>query len=394
MELIPLSPVDYAFVGVGSQPVTFAFFYPQLGDPERLKRSLIETLGHFPLLNSRLQRISGTDLAFRIEAGGLTLHVHETERVFRRIDRIGRYIEPVRSGEGEPLSRITWTKTPAGVVLAISVSHALADGFSYFHFLSSWAKVSRGERFLEPSFSRPDWTVASASAVRTGSLGAEELYAACGLFCGDRRQPLGEADVIQERFFISADSIQSALDSARGEHPVSFTANDVLVAMLWKKYASKRLAGSEPAYMTCPVDVRRVLADMAKNYFGCALCFASAAADADSLLHAPMGDLALAVRNSILRVKSDFARNAFLTLDRYRRENGLAAMEAVHLRHPRQGLIVTNLTRMPIRDLDFGHGPPVDFLVYAEIPGGAALLPAAAGVEVIMVPPLGKEGRT
>jgi len=110
----------------------------------------------------------------------------------------------------------------------------------------------------------------------------------------------------------------------------------VLVAMLWKTYASRMAAGdgSSLATVTCPVDVRRVLAGLARNYFGCALSFASAEREFASLQGASVGELALAVHNSVQRIKPDFALNAFRTLGRFRRERGLAALESIHLRHP------------------------------------------------------------
>ena len=51
-------------------------------------------------------------------------------------------------------------------------------------------------------------------------------------------------------------------------------------------------------------------------------------------------------------------------------------------------MIVTNLTRLPIRDLDFGFGPPTDFLAYVDVRGSAAILPAENGVEIMAAPPM------
>jgi len=50
-------------------------------------------------------------------------------------------------------------------------------------------------------------------------------------------------------------------------------------------------------------------------------------------------------------------------------------------------MIVTNLTRLPIRDIDFGSGTPEDFLAFAEIEQGAAILPAKNGVEALVANP-------
>jgi hypothetical protein len=49
--------------------------------------------------------------------------------------------------------------------------------------------------------------------------------------------------------------------------------------------------------------------------------------------------------------------------------------------------IVTNLTRMPIRELDFGAGAPADFSFHSDVSGSAALLPANTGIEVVALHP-------
>jgi len=100
-----------------------------------------------------------------------------------------------------------------------------------------------------------------------------------------------------------------------------------------------------------------------------------------------VGDLALLVRNSVSKIKDDFILHAFATLEQLRRQNGLKAMAKVHLRQPQSGMIVTNLSRLPIREIDFSAGAPSNFLVYAEVSSSAAILPVAKGVAVLVVPP-------
>ncbi len=163
----------------------------------------------------------------------------------------------------------------------------------------------------------------------------------------------------------------------------------MITALLWKKYIPlwHKENDNPMTYLTCPFDFRRVMTDFPKNYFGCALCFATAAIDFNDLLKASLGDLAILIRNSVSKIKNDYILNSLNTLENLRKQNGLAAIEEVHLRHPNHGMIVTNLTRLPIRDLDFGFGAPVSFLAYAEVLSSAAILPAENGVEVLVVHP-------
>lgn len=195
-----------------------------------------------------------------------------------------------------------------------NISHALVDGFSYFHFLSSWARISRGDRILSPHIPR---------------------------------------DMFSK--FIQ-------LWTAAGE--------------------------DQKVYITCPFDFRRTLTGFPKNYFGCGLCFATAETTRNHLLNASIGDLALLIKKSISVVKDEYIKQSLSTIDSFRRQNDTGELERIHLRHPQTGMIVTNLTRLPIRDIDFGSGPPEDFLTYAEIEQGAAILPAANGVETIVANPL------
>jgi NRPS condensation-like uncharacterized protein len=387
MNSIRLSPIDYIFTRAGSQPITFAFLYPKKIDTDALRASLDETLNYFPILRSRFNKISDTDYEFLITEDGLTFDIFESDSVFEESNRIEEYITPVNSIDGAPLTKITLTQKSKGSVLAVSISHALVDGFSYFHFLSSWARICRGERVIPPYLQRDVFSANIESSTKT--ITAEEIYSNCGLFYGDKRTKLKTWQSNHERFFISDETIKSHLEEAKQEHKVAFTENDVITAHLWKKYFPLWHQENENpmTYITCPFDVRRVLTDFPKNYFGCALCFATAAIDFSDLLQASLGDLAILIRNSISKIKDDYILNSLATLENLRKQNGFPAIEKIQLRHPRHGMIVTNLTRMPIRDLDFGFGAPVNFLVYTEVLSSAAILPAEKGVEILVIPP-------
>ena len=387
MKTIPLSPVDYIFTGVGSQPITFAFSYQNIIDPDVLQKSLSETLDYFPILRSRLNKISENDYEFQIKEDGLTFNVVESNLAFKESRGITQYISPVSSMEREPLTKITLTQTPSGSVLAVSISHALADGFSYFHFLSSWARVCRGDQIIKPYLDRSIFL--KNSAYHPKIISSDNIYTDCGLFYGGKRPKLQTGPIHDEHIFISAEAISSCIEDVKQEHNVSLTENDVITAQLWKKYIPRwnKENDNPKSYVTCPFDFRRILTDFPKNYFGCALCFATASIDLNGLLKTSIGDLATLIRNSVSKMKNDTILNSLHTLESLRKQYGLAAMEEVHLRHPHQGMIVTNLTRLPVRDIDFGSGAPVDFLTYAEVLASAAILPADKGVEIIVIHP-------
>jgi hypothetical protein len=107
----------------------------------------------------------------------------------------------------------------------------------------------------------------------------------------------------------------------------------------------------------------------------------------ESLVQASVGDLAYRVHQAVSRAKRDYVWGSLKTLESLRRQQGLGAMEKIQVRHPDHGLIVTNISRLPLRDLDFGTGTPTRFLVYTEVLRGAAILPAPDGVEIVVLHP-------
>lgn len=390
MKDIKLSPVDYIFTGVGSQQITLAFSYLNAIDPGVLQASLNKTLEYFPVLRSQLNKISENDYEFHISEDGLSFDFIESDLAFEESREITKYISPVSSIEGNPLTKIQLTQTPKGSILAVSISHALVDGFSYFHFLSSWARICRGERIIKPYLDRDDFL--SKLDCHEKTITADNIYTNCGLFYGGKRGILHTGQINDERIFISGETVRSYMEDAKKEKNVSLTENDVITAHLWKKYIpiwnkENDAPKTYKAYVTCPFDFRRITNLLPKNYFGCALCFATASINFNDLLEVSIGDLAILIRNSVSKIKDDYILNSLATLESLRKHYGLAAMEEIHLRHPHHGIIVTNLTRLPIRDIDFGFGPPVDFLAFAEVTASAAILPADKGVEIIVIHP-------
>lgn len=384
MNSISLGPVDYVFTGTASQPITFAFFYSNSFNNKKFIDSVQETLAHFPILKSKLIKISDSDYEYHISEDGITIEVVDTDLNFDENTGIEKFIVPVLSNVGEPLTKIKLINTANGSILAASISHALVDGFSYFHFLTSWARIYRGENLLKPHISRD--IVSSYLNSSDDVITKEKVYSDCGLFYGAERRGLQIDKLTTERIFIPDEIIKAGIDAANKKHNITFSENDWVTAMLWKKYVPhwNRSEENPQTYVTCPFDFRRVLSGFPKNYFGCALSFVSVSIDLKTLIETETEDLTVLIKQSVSKIKSEQIRNSLTTLDNLRKEHGLSAMERIHLRHPENGMIITNLTRMPLRNIDFGFGKPERFIAYAEVPGSAAILPADGGVEVFV----------
>ena len=376
MPLIPLSPIDHVFTGRGAYPIEFVFSYAGAMDAGRLEESLRRALAVFPPVSSRFVRLPGGALAFEPWEGGCAFRVAESATGFAETDRRTVFLDPVDGREGEPLARVLLTRTPDGCVLGFSLSHAVADGYGYFHFLTSWARLFRGEPFPPPSHARE----ALFPAV-DGNAAAPGPHAAGGLFRAGPRPEVDRAHLRPHRHVLSRAELVAMHREAQEGNPVRLSHNDTAAAWLWKKYLVE-WAGEDPSldtYVSCPVDFRRIHPAAGPAYFGNAVALATASIPRGELSAAPIGDLATRVRRAVDAIDAEAAQRSLVALESLRRAEGLGAMEECHVVHPRQGLLLTNLSRLPVSDVAFDAGPPVAYDILTPGVRGAVALPAPDG---------------
>ena len=223
MKIIPLSPIDHVFTGVGSYPIEFVFAYKDTIDSARLRNSLDETLGQFLPLRSKLVKISEHSYGLQPADDGLSFEVTALSETFEDSGDVSRFLDSVHSVEGEPLTRIKLTQTPRGSVLGVSISHALADGFSYFHFLSSWSRVFQGKRILSPSHQRE--LLMPKTSDHQELISPDDILARCGFFWREKRHAFSREQTYEERLLISKDTMSKLLEEAQKECEVPLFYN-------------------------------------------------------------------------------------------------------------------------------------------------------------------------
>lgn len=379
MPLIPLSPIDHVFTGRGAYPIEFAFAYAGAIDAVRLEESLRRACGFFPPVSSRFVHLPGDPLAFEPYEGGCTFRVAESPTDYADTERKTVFLDPVDGREGEPLGRVLLTRTPNGCVLGVSLSHAVADGYSYFYFLSSWARLFRGEPFPPPSHAREALVPQVDGLASVDAAG--EPHDAGGLFRAGPRPEVDRAHLRVDRYVLSRAELVAMHVEAQASNPVRLSHNDTAAAWLWRKCLVE-WADPDPAldtYLSCPVDFRRLHPAVGPTYFGNAVVLATASIPRGELAAAPLGDLATRVRRAVDAVDAEATRRSLLALERLRRVEGLVAMEECHVVHPRQGLLLTNLSRLPVPEIAFDAGPPVAFDILTPGVRGAVALPEPGG---------------
>ncbi len=369
------------FTGAGSYPIEFVFAYGGVMDEGKVRRALDETVARFPPVRSKLVKLTGDSYGLEPSEDGLAFSSGLCDESFEGLENADVFLDPVRTEEGGPLTRIKLTRTPGGSVLGVSMSHAVADGFSYFFFLASWARTFRGESGPEPVHRRE--LLIPELAAELERVTAADVLRDSGVHWVGRRREIRRDALSWERRSVSREEAEELVREARGSGEGRFSFNDVLAARLWRDCVSSWSTGEarDETMLACPVDFRRMLGSLPPTYFGCAVCLATAVLDGNSLMDASLGELASLTRSAVAKVDDERIWSGLRTLEALRRQEGLPTLERSHVVPP-GGLLVTNLSRLPVEDMRFDAGPPVGFEILTPAERSAVILPADDGFEI------------
>jgi len=383
---LPLSPVDHVFTGRGAYPLEFVFSYADPIDPGRLESALRRVLEAFPAASSRFVRRGGR-YALEPRPDGCVFEVASSDHAFDDAPDRGRFVASVEALEGEPVTRVRLTRTPGGCVLGVAMAHAVVDGFSYFHFLAAWARTFHGQPFPAPVHARERL---QSPARELRALDAASVREGCGFFF-DAPRATGSRDGLRwTRRAFPRGELRRLREAAQAECPVRLSHNDVVAAWLWREHASRWTSPGEPrTWVSCPVDARRFLPGFPPTYFGCAVTLASASIETERLAGEPLAALARRVRDAVAAVDADAMSRALGTIEAVRERLGLEALERLRVVHPRAGLLVTNISRLPVREIAFDAGPPTAYDILVPAERCAVVLPAADGLDVRVCEPRG-----
>jgi hypothetical protein len=271
------------------------------------------------------------------------------------------------------------------------MSHAVGDGFSYFYFLSAWARLFRGDTINEP-FNGRDLLIPEHQT-RTVNVTPSDVLSDSGIFWDERRRAIARDRIHWDRFRVCREELSELLAEAQPDVDARLSFNDVISAHLWRTYIARWNGGDgeDTTYVSCPVDFRRIFKGFPRSYFGNGVGLATRSLERGAVAEAPLGRLASIVRSGVASVDEAYMRNALSTLEAQRQQEGLAVLEKNHVMHPRSGILITNLSRLPVQDLEFDAGPPIAFEILTPAVRGAVVLPADGGVDIRVCYPLEKE---
>lgn len=141
-----------------------------------LKRSLSQTLTHFPPLAGRLTTDASGYIHITCNDAGVDfihvdashVHIHEILGSVYVPDQVKEFFTMDRTvsyeGHFRPLLAVQVTELADGLFIGCTVNHAVTDGTSFWNFFNSFAEISRGIRKISktPDFSRDSVLISSA----------------------------------------------------------------------------------------------------------------------------------------------------------------------------------------------------------------------------------------
>ncbi|MBE0617034.1 MAG: hypothetical protein IH608_03785 [Proteobacteria bacterium] len=346
MKRLNISQVDALFSN-GAYPIEFLLFYENGVDTEAVRRAFRELSAPFWPLFGQYDRgqivFEGyrEDACFDAEVRAEAFDAGKPNQLIH--NRYRHEIPPA-------MKRLFFLKViqhENGTALVAKINHVAGDGYSYFYFLSALAELTRGALGAAhgqgaPSFPEPhhDRTVLREFAL--GDLEPEPLGDTSGPTLAFLEVPRA---AVQER-------IQHVAD-AKGQR---VSTNDVLAALAIQRLATVGGGQAPDAFrLTVPIDVRREIREFGHQYFGNGLMYGRIPFRRSEVGSASLEEIAVAIRQGMPKVSTG-------SYTRYLEELELVihARQPSRLRpyDPAEDCLVTNLSRLPSDQLDFGSGTP------------------------------------
>ena len=274
LRMLALAPLDYLFVGPRRFAIQVLYYFEPHLDFAQLQSGLRSVAEAFYPINSHLIRqheeyficecSDEPDFAEILCDAHAMLPEQDRPETFTPFQVPFDPLLPE-----EKLAKFRLFQLSTGSLLSVNVSHAIADGYSFYYFLSSWAAACRGESFPPPNHSRKLLNRLAqhsrAERAKDNSDGLGEL---------DFSFPFLEAGIdpttsrVETLRFDGASLLAEAREAADEISRNKITENSLLTALVWQAYARTLAAEAGELVLACPIDFRRISSEISPSFFG------------------------------------------------------------------------------------------------------------------------------
>jgi len=362
MKKLHISQVDGLFAD-GIYPIEFLFYYKEGLQTTQIRAALRKLSSVFwPVFGEYKDGIISfvtyhEEDCFDEEAVNQQLNIREIEK--GGLEVLSRFCLP-------DIKRLFFLKAirfKNGMALIPKMNHLAGDGYSYFYFLSRLAALSRPvsvsfkhlwtNLFYKPHHRRTALKDFSFRGVRQKAVLADERLAV-------------EFDEILRR------DVKSIIREALSIDRLRISSNDVLSAMAIKKMVG-RPGGlrSEDVNLTMPIDVRRYIKEYGPRFLGNGLMMHTLKLRREQIDHSSLKEIAAQIRESMPILSKETYLRYLTALEQDLAEGNLGKFRPFD---PERGCLVTNLSKLPADQLDFGAGCPELIIPLTVEKNSAAIL--------------------
>ena len=361
MREINISQVDAIFVN-GSYPIELLIYYKNKIKSKNIRSALKKLAFDFwPIFGEYHAGVIQFDdysenQHFEETSIDEVFDPHESPRVI--YDRHRQFIP---SGL-KKLFYLKMIQYKNGTVLIPRLNHLVGDGYSYFHFLSALAAISRVKllpfkKNLIRNLYKPHH---NRTVLREFNFNETDF------------KPLKDTEKLVIKVEeISKTMIRKMIKDINSDLNQRVSSNDILSAIVFQK-----LAKVQKNYMvdyfqlTIPIDMRRKIKEYGARFFGNGIMFNVInfkVIDWDKL---DTPELAIKIRESMPAMTKESFIKFLVHL-----ESIIAGRQFSKLRPfiPERGILVTNLSRLPANKLNFGTGD-ADFIFPLTIEKNSAAI--------------------
>lgn len=378
LKEVPLSPVDHIFTGEGAYPIQLLFAFPGRVDKARLKDAFVKTLENFFPLSSELVEkdnrywLSYTKDHFQFETGIL-----EKPLDLDNPSAIPPLFLPVETFPGEVLTKVKCWWGPEHTYLAVSFAHCAVDGYSFFYFLAAWSAAFHGAPIPTADHDR---TILIPQE-RSGKVTPQSIWESFNMVWNkDPRPPIRSQKLCWKVLPYPRVRLAELKTEGRETATQTLTDNDYLVADLSRSILNE---GDGPRYVGCAFDFRRVHPKLSKFYFGNAIRAAAFDTTAADLREKSLGAIAMKTRQAVSSITPEAVQRSLVELETLREQEGVQVFQRMTVADTHRGLLVTNLSRVPLDSIDFGTGRSFAIRSATPTPRAAIVLASGEGLAVV-----------
>ncbi|KAG4920935.1 hypothetical protein AAZX31_18G099500 [Glycine max] len=368
-------------------------------DIEKMIDSLSKVLVYYYPVAGRLSVTESGRMEVDCNAKGVTLIEAETAKTFDDFgdftpsDSIKEELVPVIDYHSQPIeeiplvlvqvTRFKGDRKQQGLAVAVAVSHPVADGYAWIHFINTWAKVNRGGMLDLNDMPCLDRTIRRSSS----------LSSPPPRFDHPELKPLpfklGKSDSTEEQnkkttaavLKLTSEQVEMLrkkanenenLSTKQGSRSRPCSRFEAVAAHIWRCACKAReLDRNQPTLVRFNADFRnRLTPPLPRNYFGNALaatvtpeCYAG------EITSKPLSYAARKMREAVEMLKEEYISSQ---LDIALGEEQLESIKALFSRQGERrnapfagnpNLQITSWINIPLYEADFGWGKPEHFVL-------------------------------